>query len=71
MVILDMVGRRGILFPYTLSTGDIQDISVHAHVLTRGLVTMPVGAKLLHNCCSSLRTRGIFANGVGACAFRF
>ncbi len=29
MVIPDMVGHQCILIPYTLSTGDIQEISVH------------------------------------------
>ena len=47
VVILDLIGRRFILFPYTLSTGDAQQISVHGHVLTRGFTTNPVAAKLL------------------------
>ncbi len=48
VVIPDRVGRRCILFPSTLSTGDIQQISVRGLVLTRGFATMPVAARLLH-----------------------
>ncbi len=49
MVIPDMVSRRCILFPYTLSTGDIRQISVRGLVLTRSFMTMPVAAMLLHH----------------------
>ncbi len=49
MVIPDMIGRRCILFPYTLSTCDMQRISVHGLVLTCSFMTIPVTARLLFN----------------------
>ena len=49
VVIPDMIGRRCILFPYTLSTGDVQQISVHGRVVTCSFTTIPVPARLLLN----------------------
>ncbi len=46
MVIPDMVGHQCILFPYILSTGDVQQISVHGLVVTCGYTTMLVAARL-------------------------
>ncbi len=63
-----MVGRRCVLFPYTLSTCNVQQIIVHRAVVTRGFTAMPVAARLLHNACrSSLGTCGIFLNGTCRC----
>ncbi len=42
MVIPDMIGRRCNLFPYTLSTGGVQQISVHGLVMTCSFTTIPV-----------------------------
>ncbi len=47
MVILDLIGLQFILFPYTLSMGDVQQISVHGLVLTGSFTTIPVAARLL------------------------
>ncbi len=47
VVILDLIGLRFILFPYTLSTGDVQQIGVHGFVLTGSFMTIPVAARLL------------------------
>ncbi len=49
MVIPDMVDRRCIRFPYTLSTSDVKQISVYGLVVTPDVTTMPVAAMLLHN----------------------
>ncbi len=47
MVILDLIGLRFILFPCTLCTGDVQQISVHGLVLMGSFTTIPVAARLL------------------------
>ncbi len=49
VVIPDMIGHRCILFPYTLSTDDVQSISVHGRVVTCSFTAIPVPARLLLN----------------------
>ncbi len=66
VVIPDLIGRRFILFPYTLSTGDVQQISVHGRVVTCNFTTIPVPARLLLNIVVRYKTLGIFATGIGA-----
>ena len=49
VVIPDLIGRRCILFPYTLSTGDVQQISVHGLVVICSFTIIPVPERLLFN----------------------